>query len=48
MIVFYDIISGIIVCDLLGDEVLSDSYKIKEIDGMLYEVDCSVKNPYLF
>ncbi|EAL91014.1 hypothetical protein KXW98_002966 [Aspergillus fumigatus] len=32
MIIYKDIISG--------DEVLSDNFKIKEVDGVLYECDC--------
>ncbi|KUJ12711.1 translationally controlled tumor protein [Mollisia scopiformis] len=34
MIIFKDI--------LTGDEVMSDSYDIKEVDGAVYEVDCSM------
>jgi len=34
MIIFKDIISG--------DEVMSDSYDLKEVDGIVYEVDCQM------
>lgn len=34
MIIFTDLISG--------DEILSDSYNVKEIDGIVYEADCSM------
>ncbi|KAI6246113.1 Translationally-controlled tumor [Erysiphe necator] len=34
MIIYKDIISG--------DEILSDSYDIKEIDGVVYECDCAM------
>jgi hypothetical protein len=27
---------------LTGDEVMSDSYDIKEIDGVVFEVDCAM------
>jgi len=34
MIIYKDIISG--------DEVMSDSYDLKEVDGVVYEVDCEM------
>jgi len=34
MIIYKDIISG--------DEIISDSYDIKEVDGIAYEVDCAM------
>ncbi|EQL01895.1 hypothetical protein G6O67_006471 [Ophiocordyceps sinensis] len=34
MIIFKDI--------LTGDEVISDSYELKEIDGIVYEADCAM------
>jgi hypothetical protein len=27
---------------LTGDEVLSDSYDLKEVDGVVYEADCAM------
>lgn len=27
---------------LTGDEVMSDSYDIKEVDGTVFEVDCAM------
>lgn len=26
---------------ITGDEIISDSYNLKEIDGIAYEADCS-------
>ncbi|PSS18396.1 hypothetical protein M430DRAFT_27855 [Amorphotheca resinae ATCC 22711] len=34
MIIYKDIITG--------DEVMSDSYDLKEVDGVVYEVDCAM------
>ncbi|KAF7879147.1 hypothetical protein EAF04_000346 [Stromatinia cepivora] len=34
MIIYKDIITG--------DEIISDSYDLKEVDGVVYEVDCSM------
>ncbi|THV48804.1 hypothetical protein BGAL_0227g00150 [Botrytis galanthina] len=34
MIIFKDVITG--------DEIISDSYDLKEVDGIVYEVDCSM------
>jgi len=34
MIIFKDLITG--------DEVMSDSYDLKEVDGVVYEVDCQM------
>ncbi|CZS93562.1 probable Translationally-controlled tumor protein homolog [Rhynchosporium agropyri] len=34
MIIFKDIITG--------DEIISDSYDLKEVDGAVYEVDCAM------
>ncbi|KAK3375465.1 translationally-controlled tumor protein [Podospora didyma] len=34
MIIFKDIITG--------DEIISDSYDLKEVDGVAYEVDCAM------
>lgn len=25
-----------------GDEIISDSYDLKEVDGVVYEVDCAM------
>jgi hypothetical protein len=27
---------------LTGDEIISDSYDLKEVDGVVYEVDCAM------
>lgn len=27
---------------LTGDEIISDSYDLKEVDGTVYEVDCAM------
>ena len=27
---------------LTGDEIISDSYDLKEVDGVVYEVDCQM------
>ena len=27
---------------ITGDEIISDSYDLKEIDGVVYEVDCDM------
>jgi hypothetical protein len=27
---------------ITGDEIISDSYDLKEIDGTVYEVDCAM------
>jgi len=27
---------------ITGDEIISDSYDLKEIDGVVYEVDCAM------
>lgn len=27
---------------LSGDEIISDSYDIKEVDGTVYEIDCQM------
>ncbi|KAF5873821.1 putative translationally-controlled tumor protein [Botrytis fragariae] len=34
MIIYKDVITG--------DEIISDSYDLKEVDGVVYEVDCSM------
>lgn len=27
---------------ITGDEIISDSYDLKEVDGVVYEVDCAM------
>jgi hypothetical protein len=31
-----------IQCIITGDEIISDSYDLKEVDGAVYEVDCQM------
>ena len=36
-------LTWVLVQDLItGDEIISDSYDLKEVDGVVYEVDCSM------
>lgn len=37
------LIRGVFLQDVItGDEIISDSYELKEVDGIVYEADCSM------
>ncbi len=36
-------LTSLVLQDILsGDEIISDSYDLKEVDGVVYEVDCAM------